>query len=91
MADRQTAPRCQKHVFSGARHDFGGHRCTRRAIKDGHCSIHQPEYERQRAQETERRSKERWEAERRREALWAIPKLREMGYTVIEPGEVAGA
>ena len=55
---------CSAHVFSGARYDFGGHRCTKpvKVTLNGksYCAIHDPAHVEAQKQERNRV----WQAER---------------------------
>lgn len=70
---------CAKHVFSGSRWDFGGHRCSKKAVVQedgkGWCKIHAPSYEKAKHERQASKWKEeaaaqsqRYRQEREREA-----------------------
>lgn len=85
MTRPQNSDRCTYHVFSGVRHDFAGHQCTRRAVKDGLCTTHQPDVMEARRQTTLARQTAKWERDLNRQALLGVDRLRALGYKVFTP------
>ena len=71
---------CKKTVYPNEQWGaFHGHQCNKKAVKDGYCAIHHPDYEKAKQ---EAQSK-RWEEESKvRHALWklqnAAPRMKEL-------------
>jgi hypothetical protein len=87
---------CKKRVFSGARHDMGGHRCSRKAVAEGYCAQHHPEAEKARALASHARWASRYEIEkgaferkqaREKATKLAIEALRNLVRAVDSPDE----